>query len=60
MATPAEIVERHERKERLADDPPDGFIKFHDRWMGVWLPDGETPESIGLTTFVEEVQEVTQ
>lgn len=60
MASPAEIVERHDRLEVLkiikkvvdnGDPEPDGFIRVNGKMRPVWLPPGQTPESLGLKTF---------
>lgn len=60
MASPAEIIERHDRRavmEALAKaqsdgiPPPDGFYLADKRLRPVWLAPGVTPESLGLTTF---------
>lgn len=55
MASPAEIVERWERKVRpVANDDgrePDGYIRVSGKPMAVFLPKGETAASLSLRTF---------
>lgn len=58
MATPREIVERWDRIEgrqaedkrrRLLDGPPTGYILVDGKMTPVWMPDGPPP---GVTLYV--------
>ena len=53
MASPAEIMDRWARKSRpaAANDEPDGFIRVNGKPMAVFLPSGETAETLNLRTF---------
>lgn len=59
MASPAEIVRNWDRREGKApansnEREPDGYIRVNGKPCPVWLPEGVTPESIGLKTFRRE------
>lgn len=60
MASPKVLIERAD--SRMIDDAlrnaandqlpePTGFVRVDGKPMAVWLPDGVTPDSIGLRTF---------
>lgn len=56
MASPAEIIARHDARAAAAragatNDEPTGFIRIDGKMVAFWLPDGVTPEAIGLKSW---------
>lgn len=57
MGSPRELLALDDAKKsalKAGDQfsrPPDGWIMADGKPMAIWIPAGETPETIGLTTF---------